>query len=213
MRRPALLALAATILLPLATASSAHADGTYVSAGLGPGEVSDDLGAHVRDTIAGRFAIGHRVGNIAVEGYVGPESDNGDTTEPGLADFTAVRLGIDVRYILPVGKNLQLYARGGLSRMSASLPSPEPDDFSSADDYSGRGLGGGVGVQLRGKVRGLGFLYWPLFFIPVGPKVDAALFVDHGVDFYRLHREVGPAHSIDARFTRLTIGVNVGADF
>jgi hypothetical protein len=58
-----------------------------------------------------------------------------------------------------------------------------------------------------------GFLYWPLFFIPVGPKVNASLFVDHGTEFYRLHPEGGQGRTIDARLSRLTFGFNVGADF
>ena len=74
-------------------------------------------------------------------------------------------------------------------------------------------IDGGAGVQLRGKVRALGFLYWPLFFVPAGPKVDAAIFIDHGVEFDRLHAVTGPERSIDARFTRLTIGFHVGGDF
>jgi hypothetical protein len=80
-------------------------------------------------------------------------------------------------------------------------------------ERAGRGLGGGVGLQLRGKVRALGFAYWPLFFVPVGPKVNAAIFIDHGVDFYRLHDPVAKVDALDAKLTRLTFGFNVGSDF
>jgi hypothetical protein len=207
MRRLAPAALAA--LTALALAGAARADGTYFSAGMGPGEVTDELGGYVRDTVHGRFALGHRGGNLAVEGYLAPESDI-DVDNP--YSYEALRLGVDARYVLPVRPGVQVYVRGGLSRTSASLSS-YGDGRYAARDFEGRGVDGGAGVQLRGKVRALGFLYWPLFFVPAGPKVDAAIFVDHGVEFDRLHAVDGPPLSIDARFTRLTIGFHVGADF
>ena len=43
--------------------------------------------------------------------------------------------------------------------------------------YGGRGLGVGAGIQLKGKVPAIGFLFFPLFFADWGPKVTAALFV------------------------------------
>lgn len=218
MRRPALLALAAAVLVPLATTAPAQADGTYFAFGMGPGEVSDELGTRVHDTISARIGLGHRLGNWAFEGYLAPESSvDGHDHDGGGRDFAfeAVRLGVDARYILPISKHLQVYARGGLSKMSATLTDHDGPRDSFGTDYAGRGFGGGAGVQLRGRVRALGFLYWPLFFLPAGPKVDAALTIDHGVDFYRLHREDTPErpNSIDARFTRLHIGFQVGADF
>jgi len=202
------LALVALPALLLAAPAPAHADGTYFSLGMGPGEVSDDLGDYATDTFHARFAVGHRVGNLAVEGYLAPEfAEDGERS----VNVELLRVGIDARYILPVNDNLQVYVRGGLSKMSATLP-VDGRNF-GVDEYSGRGIGGGVGAQLRGKVRALGFLYWPLFFIPVGPKVNSAIFVEHGMDFHRLHRETGPDRSIDVQITRLTIGFNVGADF
>jgi len=209
MRRPALLAFA---LLALTTASStAHADGTYFSLGMGPGEITDQLGQYATDSFGARIAVGHRIGHLAFEGYLAPE-DADRSGDGAYSTVSLFRVGVDAKYILPISDNLQVYVRGGLSKLSATIG----DSYESrvvAQDYSGRGLGGGAGVQLRGKVRALGFLYWPLFFVPAGPKVNAAIFAEHGVDFYRLHREVGPANSIDARITRLTIGFNVGADF
>ncbi|MEZ4402428.1 MAG: outer membrane beta-barrel protein [Kofleriaceae bacterium] len=202
-----ILGVAAAVVL--SATAPARADGTYLAIGMGPGTVTDELGGYVRETFAGRIAVGHRFDNLAVEGYLGPEGDAGTS---GPYSMSALRLGVDAKYIVPVRDHVQLYVRGGLSKMSMDLDSYGEGRYASTA-FEGRGLGGGAGVALRGKVRALGFLYWPLFFIPVGPKVDAALFVDHGVDFYRLHAVDGPARSIDARFTRLTIGFNVGADF
>ena len=208
MSRLAPASLLALVGLTVASAP-ARADGTYFSMGFGPGEVSDELGDYVRDTFHGRFALGHRIGHVAVEGYVGFEGDD-DLDSPYA--YSSTRLGVDARYVLPLSKGLQVYVRGGLSKVGATLSSYGDGRYAERD-FEGRGLAGGAGVQLRGKVRALGFLYWPLFFVPAGPKVNAALFVDHGVEFDRLHAVTGPERSIDARFTRLTIGFNVGADF
>ena len=205
---------AAAALAVLALPGLAAAEGSYFSFGGGPTAVEDELSAHTGDGGRMRLAIGHRVGNVAVEAFVAPEF-----YERGLT--SGVGLGVDARYILPVSSGLQLYVRGSMSRLSTSLDTdPDRDDRgyggswpSTTRDYAGRGLGGGVGVQLRGRVRALGFLYWPMFFIPVGPKVNAALFMDHGYDFYRLHSDDGRGGSLDARVTRLTIGFNVGSDF
>lgn len=205
MRRPALLALALGSVL-LATAAPARADGTYFTLGMGPGEITDQLGQYSRESFGAKIGVGHRLGHLAFEGYVAPADGMGPVS------VEMVRLGVDAKYILPVNEHLQVYVRGGLSKMSATL-SGNNDGLDSYTDYTGRGLGGGAGVQLRGKVRALGFVYWPLFFVPVGPKVNAALFIDHGVDFYRLHKDVGVDDTIDARLTQLTIGFNVGADF
>ncbi|MBP8810109.1 MAG: outer membrane beta-barrel protein [Kofleriaceae bacterium] len=200
------LPLTALALALVLAAAPARADGTYFTFGLGPAEVSDDLGAYVDETFGVRLALGHRVGALAIEGYLAPEGSAGGDD----LGMSAVRLGVDARYLVRLASGVQLYARGGLGRMDATLGDGRGG---RGVDYSGRGIAGGVGVQLRGKVRALGFLYWPLFFIPVGPKVNASLFVDHGTEFYRLHPEGGQGRTIDARLSRLTFGFNVGADF
>ncbi len=210
------LAAAAALAALVAGPRLAGAEGNYFSFGLGPTTVEDELATETgTDGMRLRMAVGHRMGNLAFEGFIAPEFfDVGFTTGVGV--------GLDARYILPVSSGLQLYVRGSVSRLSTTLDDGygygAPPDGSStwgsaSRDYAGRGLGGGVGVQLRGKVRALGFLYWPLFFIPAGPKVNAALFMDHGYDFYRLHASDDRGGSLDARVTRLTVGFNVGTDF
>lgn len=68
-----------------------------------------------------------------------------------------------------------------------------------------------AGNSAKGKVRALGFMFWPLFFSGIGPKVTAAVYVDNGYEFYRLHRSGD--RSIDAQLTNLTLGFAVGSDF
>lgn len=206
-RATASVALAAAVLV--ASAAPARADGHYFSFGAGPTEVSDELAPVTGDGGRFRMAIGHRFGRFAVEGFLAPEFLDEHTSAAGAA------YGVDVRYIVPLTSGVQGYVRGSMSRLSLHDDAwdGEGRDLAGASDRSGRGLGGGVGLQLRGKVRALGFLYWPFFFLPLGPKTNAAIYIDHGVDFYRLHDEAGRTDAVDAKLTRLTIGFNVGSDF
>lgn len=204
-----LAAALATVAFVAAVPAAARADGHYVSMGVGPTQVEDELAALTGDGVRLRFAVGHRWGHWAAEGFLAPEF-LGEHEEA-----TGVGYGVDVRYILPLTRGVQAYVRGSMSKLSLEADTFGREGFSlaGADERIGRGLGGGVGVQLRGKVRALGFLYWPFFFLPLGPKTSAALTIDHGVDFYRLHDPTGRTNAVDARMTRLTIGFQVGKDF
>lgn len=209
------LAAGAALLLAVAAAPRlAAADGSYVTMGVGPGDVSDQLRQYTDTTVRIRLGFGHRVGNLAVEGFLaGDIFDDRMITE-------ATSVGVDLKYLLPLSEHLQGYVRGSASRMSTRLGgdgygygAPDCYGCSSGRDYAGRGLGAGAGLQLRGKVRAIGFLYWPLFFVPAGPKVNAALYVDHGLDFYRLHPGDAGGPTVDAKLSRWTFGFHVGQDF
>lgn len=199
----------------LAAPRLAAADGSYFTMGFGPGDVGSELRDHSATTFRIRAGAGHRIGNIAVEGFIA-----GDIFD----DYTisdASTVGLDLKYILPLSTSFQAYVRGSASRMSTTLgaygngdgPCYSCGGYYDGRDYAGRGLGAGAGLQLRGKVRAIGFLYWPLFFVPAGPKVNAAFYVDHGYDFYRLHPADGRGGTIDAKLYRWTFGFNVGQDF
>jgi hypothetical protein len=84
-------------------------------------------------------------------------------------------------------------------------------DGADLDAFEGRGLGVGAGIQLKGKGSVLGLLWWPLFFTNVGPKMTAALWLDSGYEFYRLHGDRPTA--IDAQLSTLTFGFALGSDF
>lgn len=202
---------AALVVAAVSLAGPARADGTYFSFGAGPTTVDDELAATVTEGGHVRLAVGHRFGALAVEGFLRPEWLEAD------GPLSATSYGVDARYVVRLGDGVQGYVRGGLSRLRLDsygrFDGGEPVAIGGAYERAGRGAGGGVGVQLRGKVRALGFLYWPFFFLPVGPKVDAALTFDHGVDFYRLHDPTGATDAVDARLTRFSIGFQVGKDF
>jgi hypothetical protein len=124
-------------------------------------------------------------------GYTAPPSDSGST------DFFA--WGMDVKYLQPVSKHVEVYLRGGLSK-----------GYADGIDASGRGLGIGAGAQVKGKVPALGLLFWPFFFTNFGPKMTGALYVDTSYEFYRLH---GPRRTTDAQLSHLTLGFAFGSDF
>lgn len=200
----------ALVVAAVAFAGPSRADGTYASFGAGPTTVTDELAAVATEGGHFRFGVGHRFGALAIEGYVGAEWLDAD------APISGTRYGVDARYVVSLGGGVQGYVRGGLSHLRLDAFDAwdgEARTIAGAYERVGRGAGGGVGVQLRGKVRALGFLYWPFFFLPVGPKVDAALTLDHGVDFYRLHDPSGATDAVDARLSRFTVGFHVGKDF
>ncbi len=200
----------AVIALCLATASPVAADGFYLSESFGGTDVKDQLAEQMSSGMRFRIAIGWRHRNWAVEGHFGAHfmigASDADTRRPDLVDGDALTVyGLDVKYLQPVAPHLEVYLRGGASHALLETP----------DNYGGRGLGIGAGAQLKGRVRALGFLFWPLFFMDWGPKITAAVFVDTSYDFYRLHKgdRIDAKPTIDAQLTTLTFGFAVGTDF
>jgi len=175
--------------LVLAT-QTAVPDGVYFTASVGGTDVKDELSTYMESAVRIRIAGGYRSKNLAFElwfagdlnttpqygaydespsyevstpngkggGYYYPSNDS----QTSLASY-----GFDMKYLQPLAKNLEMYVRGGLSK-----------GYAEGLDAEGRGLGVGAGIQLKGKVPVLGFLFWPLFFTGLGPKVHAAGFVD-----------------------------------
>jgi hypothetical protein len=203
------------LVLVLLMAAPAAADGIYVTESFGGADVKDELGATIDSAVRIRASLGVRRGRWAVElwggGYIAERRPNlrcERCAAPYYFDSASLgTYGLDLKYISPVSRHVEIYLRGGAS--AAVL------DGAGLDGYAGRGLGVGAGAQIKGKVRALGFLWWPLFFAGVGPKITASLWADAGTDFYRLHRggQIDATPAIDARLTSLTFGFAVGSDF
>ena len=199
--------------LVLLSLSSARADGVYFSESLGGARVHDELGASIDSGVRFRIGLGVRRGHWAAEGFVAgllgpdnqayatPEVPTGFQAPPAPDGMFAY--GIDVKYLQPVSDHVEVYLRGRASRGALT--------GSRFDGYAGRGLGAGAGIQLKGKVPALGFLWAPLFFTNWGPKVTAALYLDTGYDFYRFHQDQRAA--IDAQISTMMFGFAVGSDF
>jgi hypothetical protein len=208
--------------LVLAT-QTAVADGVYFTESFGGTDVKDDLSPYMESAVRIRVAGGYRTKNLAFElwfagdlnagsqgtyddaspstGYEISTPNGGGYYGDGNSDsYTSLAsYGLDLKYLQPIAPNLELYVRGGLSKA-----------YAEGLDAEGRGLGIGAGIQLKGKVPALGFLFWPFFFTNIGPKITAAVFVDTSYEFYRLH---GPTHTTDASLDHLTLGFAVGNDF
>ena len=199
----------AALALVLAT-SPAYADGFYYSQSYGISSARGDGAAPLGESLQLRIAFGWRVGaftfgpllgaNMAVErdnayfGFVG-----GD---PVMGDSDLKMYGFDARYHGAITDHLVMYVRGG-PRYASGL--------GDLDGYSGFGIGGGTGVQLTGRVRALGFLFAPAFFLKKGPMVTASVFLDESVEWYQLSKSNMPGLSMPLVGT--AVGIAAGSHF
>ncbi len=206
------LALLATLVATVAAPAPARADGLYFSEGFGGTRFDNELGAWTDGAFRIRAALGFRADRIAIEGFLSADTqvDHADTQEPELFSY-----GLDVKYNVPISRLWEVYVRGSASRMTVTT--------SQLEDYGGRGLGVGTGLQVKGKAPLAGLLYPPLLIACVvsdvckrgklGPRGTIAAYIDQGYDFYRLHDPRGARGSIDVEATRWTIGFAIGSDF
>ena len=202
--------------LVVLAAVPARADGFYFTESFGGSDVKGDLAADMPSAVALRLGLGMRTGPGAVAAHIGAHvgAEEGTTAAhdlrvPHERFESLTTFGVDLKYIQPLSRHLEAYLRGGLSYGMIVR------DYSVLDDYSGRGAVGGAGIQLKGKVRALGFLAWPFFFLKIGPKVTGAVWLDASYQFYRLHPggRLDATPSIDAKITTLSGGFAIGSDF
>ena len=198
--------LIATLVIVTLTSARADADGWYFTEGVGSGTLEDQLGNRFEADFGMRVALGRRMDQWAIEGFM-TMTDLSSVEQGNHA--LLVGYGLSARYIVPVTSHIELYARGGLHKLSLDM---DMDMANSRDrGYQGRAIHYGAGAQLKGKVPALGFLFYPFFFTDLGPKVTAALWLETNQQYTRLHRD--RVSSIDARLTTLSLGFAVGSDF
>jgi hypothetical protein len=202
--------LGLAVVLVASLAPAASADGFYFTESIGGVRVEDRLGDLVDDGLRARIAVGWRGKRWAIEGHLAFTGGDRYDEQTGLYETREglTTYGIDVKYIQPLSRRLELYVRGTASRGVLT---------GSEGDFSGRGLGIGGGVQLKGKVPVLALLFWPVIFIPKvpGPKMTGSLYVENGFEFYRLHPDgaLDATPSIDAKLSHVMFGFAVGSDF
>ena len=201
------------VILACLSAPAASADGFYFTESFGGSDVKSELAAYIPSAVNVRVALGMRHGAWALETHFGAQIGNEEGTapddRPAWDRFNALNVyGLDLKYIQPMSKHIDAYLRGGL--LYGYM-----DDDSPIDGYSGRGLAGGAGLQLKGKIRALGFLCFPFFFLSYGPKITGALWVDASYSFFRLHPEGNQdaTPAIDAKIMSLSGGFAIGSDF
>lgn len=198
----------ASLILVAALAGPAHADGWYFVEGLGQPRVEGDLGKRLDGQFALRVALGRRLEQIAIEGYVQVGAFDGIGSFEG-GSYSTATFGLDLKYFVPATEHVELYLRGGLNRML--LEGGGWGDPANAAGYAGRGLTYGAGVQVSGKVPVLGFLWFPLFFTDLGPKVTGGLWLDTSQQIVRLHKP--GRRSLDGQLPTWTAGFSIGSDF
>ena len=189
----------ALVLILVLSAASARADGLYYFEGVGGTKVHDELSAYMTDAVNIRVGVGMRRHEWAYELFLAGHINNSLDYE---TQSDLMSGGLNIKYIQPVASHLEVYLRG-----SAMLGG----GTQALEGWSGRGLGAGAGIQLKGKGSVLGLLWWPLFFTHVGPRMTAALWLDTGYEFYRLHGDKPTA--IDAQLSTVTFGFALGSDF
>lgn len=199
---------AVTVLAVLAAlGGTARADGWYFTEGFGQSRVEGDLGRRLDGIFTLRLALGRRIDQLAVEGYVQMGAFAGRGPLQG-GDYSTATVGLDLKYLVPVTEHLEVYLRGGLNRMLLEGAFGEP---AGVHGYAGRGLTYGAGAQLSGKVPVLGFLWFPLFFTDLGPKVTGGLWLDTSRQMVRLHKR--GHRSLDGELATWTLGFSIGSDF
>ena len=203
--------LAAAVAVVLATAASpARADGFYYGQSYGISSARSDGNAMMGESLHLRVQLGWRWDEWSVgpwfAGHLSAPRDGamfglvGGEPQPGDSDMEAI--GVDVRYNALLRDHLTAYVRGG-PRIAQGL--------GALDGYRGAGLGAATGLQLSGRVRALGFLFAPLFFAKKGPSVNACIYIDQSVDWYRLTADQMPALSMPIVGT--SIGIGAGSYF
>jgi hypothetical protein len=194
-------------------ATTAHGDGAFYQQSYGissaRGEAAPMMGASLQLRIAGGWRFGaFQVGPWMGSHLAGERGDNAYfwgtvAGDPVAGDTDVDTYGIDARYNARLYPHLSAYVRGG--------PRYARGTGGVLDHYSGAGLGVASGVALVGKVRALGFLAVPFFFLKKGPMINATLFIDYNVEWHRLR---GPAMSeISMPLIGTSIGFGAGSFF
>jgi hypothetical protein len=191
-------------------ATPAYADGFYYSQAYGLSSARGDGAVPLGESLQLRLLAGWRFGALTVGPWMGVNMalarDNAYFGfvggEPPMGDSDLETYGVDARYHATLHENLVMYVRGG-PRYASGL--------GALDGYSGFGVGAATGVQLTGRVRALGFLFAPLFFMDKGPKITASVFLDENVDWYWLRASNMPPLSMPLLGT--SIGIAAGSHF
>lgn len=198
-------------LVPLAlvlVAGTARADGYFYEQSYGVSSVRGAMGAG--NALRLRLGFGVRVGEVSLEPWIAGDLTFdrigasygvlGGDPAMGRADLTGA--GVDAWWTAPLPHALSIYVRGGPRFGSGT---------GVLASYTGAGLGAGTGIRISGRVRALGFLWAPLFWLHEGPEVIGALFLDEGVDWY--HLTAGHSAPIDTPIVSTNLGFAIGSDF
>ena len=164
--------LAASLLVAtsLAAPASVRADQTYFGIGLSPGHrIGGDLARAYssRDEVGGRFVLGQRRGDLAVElSFFGTDlhpvgaqaAARGTAGEPDVdLSSSTLSLGAGLKQFVALSRHVELFARVGLDR---TWLVPYPDQGAPGPRLDGYGLNYGAGVEAGTRGPGWGARAW-----------------------------------------------------
>lgn len=197
----------------MVTPANADDEGVYFAESFGVGQARGELASTVGNALQSKLAVGARVRWLALETWIqaNMQTDRegawkglaGGEPADGRADLE--QYGFSVKLIAPMYRAkdslLEGYVRFGPSIVGAT---------GMLESYRGTAFGASAGLQLKGQVRALGFLWAGFFFMKKGPKVTGALFLDQGWDWMKLS---DGERTIRARVGHVTVGFAVGSSF
>jgi len=174
----------------------------YVFEGFTYSRVNGELSALTSEVVQLQIGVGYQPRNslwaYELMGRGGGSLDVGSNA--GLLGW-----GVRAKRFLPMSEHFQLYGRAGLTENLLT-----DTDF----DLVGFGIEYGAGAMASMRVRALGLLFWPAFFMGVGPKVNLSIWADLGGEVGNLHSgHESSSENYNYRNTSASYGLTVGGRF
>jgi hypothetical protein len=174
----------------------------YAFEGITYSKIHGDLAARGTDVLQLQVGLGYQPEN-SLWAYELMGRGGGTLDGQGAS---LIGWGLRAKRLIPLSRHFQLYGRAGVTE---NLLTDSP-----GSDLVGFGLEYGAGAMASIRVRALGLLFWPAFFLPVGPKVTVSLWADLGGELGNMHSGHGSsAESYDYRTASASYGLNIGGRF
>lgn len=176
----------------------------YAFEGLTFSRINGPLRARATDVLQIQVGLGYQPENsLWAYELMGRGGGTVDLDGPGAS---LLGWGLRAKRFVPLRRHFHLYGRAGVTE---NLLTDSP-----GADLAGFGLEYGVGAMASLRVRALGFLFWPAFFMSVGPKVNLSLWADLGGEIGNLHAShKSDAENYDYRSSSASYGLSVGGRF
>lgn len=178
--------------------------GVYGFEGFSYSRIHGELSARASDAMQLQVGLGYQPQNslwaYEIMGRAG-EAFEVDGTGGSMLGW-----GVRAKRFVPLRKHIHLYGRAGLTEnLLTDIAGP---------DLVGFGLEYGAGAMASFRVRALGLLFWPAFFLDFGPKVNVSIWADLGGEMGNLHSgHESNADSYDYRTASASYGIIVGGHF
>tara|TARA_R110002096_G_scaffold401386_6_gene598303 strand:- start:46006 stop:46644 length:639 start_codon:yes stop_codon:yes gene_type:complete len=186
--------------------SQPHADapGFYAFEGLTYSKLHGEITARAPAALQVQFGVGYQPQNsLWAYELMGR---GGGTLDEGGDEAALLGWGVRAKRFVPLARHFNLYGRVGVT-----------ENFMSSwqgSDLAGFGLEYGAGAMASMRVRALGLLFWPAFFMDFGPKVTLSLWADLGGEVGNLHAgHESSSESYDYRSTSAGYGLTIGGHF